>query len=633
MKSNTKAQLSVLILFFTLIGGCIQENPNLVNPQEVKFTVKARFLNLAADRGARILKYDSETETESVEFASLSKSSIPPADSVFMEVWKNGSLEFDSQTKVKFGRYTNNVFIALPSPRNAERNKPVDTLLTLSSFYTIYPLEIEAWLKVFNAYPDSTVTFTITQGCPNGSAIASSIGYRSQSSSKEIRSGVIPFSLVKNSSTGSELINLYSIELKTDGQYAIIISEDANGNIKPLLLDELDSTASALKEIPIIAERETQVRAVNFSKNTIDVRKEPYDDIALGLSPLMISPYATLSACGALTADTIATYIGGGISSDTLVSLDVSKKYTVLVFDSSPTETLTLMASPPVINEALGNRAIIRGVHGAYLTKGALVSVGARNDATKTDGYNSGQLLANDLLFGEITEPVIVTPGYLPLTMFSSEPPKEMLYCCYSYVEPGKNYLLVITANANGPYLTLIEEGNENETITALPQGVLSSFVHATPGIDSLRLSAEPALSSIKMFYGSTLATVLPPESNLVSFNSTNVNVNLSLGKRLLVISAGNQDGIETMFLSSDPMGADKYSFKRRFINACKEAPELMIVSSTFTSNDTLVRNLPYLSVDNVGTENRETKKSYYFVNSTTDKLLDRFQEIYMSLG
>jgi hypothetical protein len=111
--------------------------------------------------------------------------------------------------------------------------------------------------------------------------------------------------------------------------------------------------------------------------------------------------------------------------------------------------------------------------------------------------------------------------------------------------------------------------------ITALPQGVLSSFVHATPGIDSLRLSAEPALSSIKMFYGSTLATVLPPESNLVSFNSTNVNVNLSLGKRLLVISAGNQDGIETMFLSSDPMGADKYSFKRSSSTLAKKLPNL----------------------------------------------------------
>lgn len=55
MKKTNNTLYTFFIALLMLASGCIQENPDLVNPPLVVETVNARFFNLAQDEQARSL--------------------------------------------------------------------------------------------------------------------------------------------------------------------------------------------------------------------------------------------------------------------------------------------------------------------------------------------------------------------------------------------------------------------------------------------------------------------------------------------------------------------------------------------------------------------------------------------------
>ena len=117
----------------------------------------------------------------------------------------------------------------------------------------------------------------------------------------------------------------------------------------------------------------------------------------------------------------------------------------------------------------------------------------------------------------------------------------------------------------------IIEDSEVNKQISPLETGVFTQFTHFIPGIQSAYLQIPGVLTNAKLFYTSTLATVLPARNNSLSFNNTSFNFSSDIQNRDLIIAAGSQTQTDIFSVKSPPMEYDDGSSKERVINACKE--------------------------------------------------------------
>ena len=354
-----------LVLMIVMLTGCINENPELVNPQPIRNSVHVRFINLSGDFEKRAIEYNKTTKSTAIDFSTTTKAEMPAADSVFAVILKNDAEDYAAKSRIKFYRNTIYSLVALPKQDSATNYRPVDSIIVLSSVVGMSQKLISAWVQVINAVPDTNATYSITIGCQNGTAIASGVGYRSQSGITEVRSGSMTVTLIKNKYGLQEPLDLYHINLTTNGQYGLIVTRNSLGNEELKLLDHFDTTVNALKSIEKVSERQTFIRAINLSSSSVDVVKEPGDIIATSLPSGQIGAYASLTACTSTLSDTLATVISSTTSSRCGISLDVSQRYTVFSFDSvNSGSTATVAVKPVQIDEALAGRAIIRVIHG-----------------------------------------------------------------------------------------------------------------------------------------------------------------------------------------------------------------------------------------------------------------------------
>jgi hypothetical protein len=626
MKIIQIAGFLILILF----SGCIQENPNLVNPPPFRESVTIKFLNLSSDKNPRTLEMNNTKSIPDAQFGVIPKAVNPPADSAQVSILKGNVVDFKLFTKIKFSRATDYTLIALPSPHGAARNRAVDTILMLSTMVQI-PLVQMSWINVFNAFPDSTISYNVNIGCPSGQALANSITYRSQTSLIEIRSGSVPISLIRKSANGDSLIHLYQITLKENRQYTLIILDNGSGSEELKMIDQFDTTAQALKTLPVIPERITRIRAINFTSSNVDVFKQFGDYIATSLHPDSISKYKSLTTCDSSSADVILS-IKNGDTSRALVSLDVLENYTAMVFDSSANSTITIMTQPLHLNQNTTGKAIIRIVNGDSRYSGISVSMGAKDDTTYAR-FSSGLVFAKELLFGNISSPTIISPGITPITIFTSSEPSILLFATLANVEADKSYLLILSDDINGGLkATFIEDAEENHPISLMQEGVFAEFVHALPGLDTLGFAVSPVLSNAKLYFSGSLATVLPEGSNTAYFNGKDITFTATKNDRVLIVAAGDITNIEPIAFVSPSMGADRTKFYRRFINACKEAPFISVRLDS-DSGAVIASRIAYKTASTPEMVNQELKFSLFFKDSDKDVTLQRIEDIYLSFG
>jgi hypothetical protein len=620
------------LLILILLSACIQENPNLVNPPPFRESVTIKFLNLSSDKSPRTLVLNKTKSIIDAPFSVIPKAINPPADSAQISIEKGTIVDFTLSVSVKFSRATDYTLIALPSPYGAARKRQVDTILMLSTMVQI-PLVQMAWINVFNAFPDSSVSYNVTIGCPSGQALANSITYRSQTALAQIRSGSVPISLIRKGANGDSLIHLYQINLTENRQYSLIILDNGYGSEELKMIDQFDTTAQALHTLPIISDRITRIRAINFASSNVDIVKRHGDYIASSIQSNYISEYKSLTTCDSSIADEILTIKNGDTASRAFVSLDVLENYTALVFDSSTNSIFTLITKPLHLTQNTNDSAIVRVVNGDSRYSGITVSLGASDDFRQYNRFSSGSVLAKELLFGNISNPAIVAPGITPITIFTSSEPSKLLFATLANLQANKSYLLIVTHDLNeGLKTTLIEDSEENHPVNLLQEGVFTEFVHAVPGMDTISLAVSPVLTNALLFYSGSLATVLPEGSNTIYFNGHDITFTATKNDRVLIIAAGNLNNIDIIPLISPSMGAGSTNFYRRFINACQDAPFISVNLDSETDN-LIASRVAYQSASTPEMVNQELKFSLFFKDSDKDSTLRRIEDIYLSFG
>ncbi|MCL5991308.1 MAG: DUF4397 domain-containing protein [Bacteroidetes bacterium] len=634
---NKKILKYSLLLFLIAVIGCIDENPDLLNPPPQSATMYVRFINLAAADKLK-LSLNGAVESGLTEYAACSDTLHPPADSAIAAITLEDSTIYKKKNKVRFILNTYYSLFALPpAPSDSTYpNNKVDSIISIGTISSFTGRYNTAYIKVLNANPDTTYRFSVILGCPNGKPIVQNLRYRSVGTPIELPAGNEAISVLTETFGNTPDINLYKLHFDAGGQYTIIIYRLNSGKPDLLLLDEFGGL-KALSEVDSVPKNEkfANVRTINFSSQPVTVKKMPDETVATDVLADYITSYSNITACGSQSSDTFTSLIGSEEKSYASVSLEVLKNFTIAVFDSANFPAKLTIAIPPVrLGEPLNGRAAIRVINSSVNYPGFTLSVGAMDDNKSSTGFRSGELISPAIKYGEISQFVMIPSGFVPLSVYTTEDPTRLIYNTLTEMKPDKNYLIFILDDPSNPgkiKLSLVEENDVGKSPAYLTEGAFTQVVHLLPDAETITVAIPPVLSKAMLYLSGSLATVMNGGNANITISGSQLNINVDVAKRNLIIATGNSQSKDLLVFQYSPLTIEKDNYKRRFINACKEFPAVHVALNCDTCF--IARDIQYGSASPLDVVTLERTSSFMFVNPADSTVIKRIDGLSLPFG
>jgi hypothetical protein len=620
-----------------MIMSCAEENPDLVNPPSQAETVTIRLFNLADDFQERQLQIDTRS-TNSTLHSRVSDAITPPLDSGIVSLLKSGNPEIKINQKMKFARNAAYTFISLPSPYGSPNYRPVDTVFYVQTVTSTDETSLDGVVKFFNAYPDSTRAYSLRYGCPNGALLAVPQAYKYQSVPIYLRYGEQAVSIVRHTYQGESLLGVYSINITALGQYVLIVHDDGSGQEKVSFINQFEKSSNAISSPTTLTDRVAYLRMMNFSASNVMVIKNPSEVIETDLSQNYVSSFKEMSACVNEYKDVITVTDPGGntIYTQDSISFGVLNKYTIGIFDSASKPAAKMIFALPVFMAPVkSGYSRIRVMNGLYKYDAVSLTLGSRENTTSSKGYSSGEILARNLRYGEVSEPVDLISGNLPIYTVTDIGYPLMLSTSIGRVESGKSYILVVRLDANQKtLLSLVEDETSNFNAVNTVEGVSIQVTHAFPGLDQATISLPGVINSASQYYASTIATVVPEGNYIMNFNGISEEIVSAIGDRINIIAYSDNDVLALFKHMAPPMGADESNFRRRFLNLSRDVKYLDVRDDIKdTVRWPIVRGLEFGYFSDNLSETLERRISLFFIDQPTFYILERMDDINQPRG
>ena len=622
-----------------ILLSCASEDPNLVNPKLPNQTIRVRFFNLAKDKLPRTLVLSSDTKTQSTPYNTISLPVMPPPlDSVYVASELNGTQDYQLPRRQRLIRDTKYIFFGL-SKANSVKN--LDTIIVNTTTYTPLKDKNNCFISMINLDPDTTRTYSLVMGCSNGPSLFQYIRYLQSSIDFETIPVEMPVSIIKTINGVTTNVGLYNLQLFKGGEFLIVITDSTDNSVK--MINKQDTTINALTTLTPNNNKQAYIRTINFSSSDITITKYPNDTINSKVSSGNISDYNVVSTCTSPTIDSLIITSSGSYLNSATTSLIVNSRYSLVVFDSANVKgKLSLIVPPKTLTTPLGDSAMIRVINacpGPDLT----LSMGARDSKilkpsdSLNPGFVSGEFLTNKISYGKISNAVYLPSGRAPLTLFTASQPNQLLQTAIGQLKAGSQYIAIITKDASSNYqISLIEDGDVSKGISSLENGAFLQIANLTPGSLSHLITIPGVLSSSKLYYGNSLATVVPIGQVTIQSDNITANYQSFKDKREIAVIAGTAMLPEFLLFESNPPAYNYSQFDRRVFNAAKDAPsiDLTYMSKEVDPNvPNYATNVVYGGVVLCPSSNIERKSAYFFYTSGTKELLLQVNDIAMVLG
>ncbi|HYF03183.1 MAG TPA: DUF4397 domain-containing protein [Patescibacteria group bacterium] len=634
-KNSFLAPVIILFAFMLLLmAGCADENPDLVNPRGGNDSINVRFVNLASDGLPRTFALEGIAGLP-VAYGQTSALQRSGSDSGSVTVSQSGTVNFQTGNKIIFGKNTVQTIVALPSGDSA-----VGRIVALSTPYVQPTNTHNAFVRFFNAVYDTTRTYSIRIGCPNGEMFGAQMQFGSAGLLAELPPGETVISVLSREvgfmSENETIIGTFKFTVESRRSYTIIAFKKA-GQPEILLLDELDNSTQSIKAATRVTENTVEIRTINFSQSPVDISNQTKKTIASGITSGFVGRYESIITCDATGADSLSIFASGqsAASGRIITSLDILKKYSIIVLDSGAAQANYTILVPPVKNfSGPVGTAMIRVVNATTQHRNITVSLGAQNDSSAS-GYRSGGTIAASLLKGRSSEAVSVPAGSTPFTVFTSAQPAQLLFAAASSLEAGQEYLLIVKNTSYGNVQAVLLKSTEQlQNVELMPNGSFVQIVHAVPGAEQLHVSIGTSLSSGRIFYRGSLATVIAEGTTEVRAGNVTKNITAHADSSLLLVVAGTAEVPEIMVFSKSNRPVQAGTLERRVIHAAKELGTFSVFANdTVPWAERLAENVSYGQASEFQWINTERRLSLIFWNPETRDIYLRTENINFPLG
>lgn len=612
---------SLLATLILVLASCASEDPSIVNPPPGNANVGVRFFNLIPDNKDRKLVMEQGYQTLAIPSGAFSATVNAPSDSSFVEILAGSTTEYRSPSRVRFTRQSVYDIIAVPSVQDPAA---FDTIMVSNANRSLTTIPV-AQVRVINAVPDTTFTLDVRSGCPNGPAITSSpTRFREASLYRELPPGLNVFSIQKVTPSGTSIIGTFESVLKEYTPYTILYYLDPGGNgANVILFDESDLTTGATRPLTPVLASNADVRVFNVGPSSVDVKiRKSGQVLASGLVQENLGAYNLVPACEQQEPDVFeATFADGSTATDS-TSLTVRGRYTLITSDTNGTGTMVVVPPPGAVYGSAG-LSVIRVVHAADRPGGVAVAVGARTNASNINGFSAGTTLTQDIRFGMISSPVILTPGETPITVTTSGAPTSMISIRTSVLEANRSYMLVLSTAPDGTLRTyLIDETDQPGQQQEIDRASLLRFVNGTPINGSSVSSIGTVVNNARIYYRNSLTTTVPLGGVSVLSGNASVTTTAADGKRALEIFTVHGSTDKIIDIVSDPLRQQAGVSDRRVINVTADVPMVSIAYDTsYKSNPDVphvAKNVGFGEVSATHVLERDQRGSMYVYDSNT---------------
>lgn len=620
--------LSALAAAFVLIlAGCASEDPNLVNPPPDANRVGLRLFNFVPDGFARTMTLEMNIATASVPAGSFSAVVNSPGDSSRITITRGATEEYTSGSRFRFTREQIVDVFAMP---RANATMPAFDTIMMQTANTVLITTSNANLRLVNAFPDTTVSFVLRLGCPNGAVFPVSLGessvrFSTSSLYGEIPPGLAVFSIIEKSILGERTVGIVQFDAARTTPYSLILHAIDPSMRDPviMLLEESDLTANAQRTLLPVVSRTGYMRVLNVSSSAVLAKRVSTGQIlASNLAFRGLSKISEVPTCESYEADKFEVTFGGGQSDTDSVSLNVRKNYTLIAADSG-SSTTTIMVLPAQAPDDAATRTVLRVVHAASKSGKVNVSIAARTDGTSSTNVSSGYTASRNLEFKSISEPASVASGELPITITTAGTPTAILELVRATVEVGHSYLLVLRdKDGGGIEALLIDDTAEDQLIPTLEEAVMLRFVNGSPAEEFEMASIGMVVDNAKVYYRNSLSTCVRIGPTPVLAGGVTVNADPVFGMRTLCIYAEGNGVPGISLITTPPLSTVVGQSERRVINA---TADVAFVSCAYDSIPSQTPGAERMA-DNVGYGlwstpdriTRERRGTFFFYDSNT---------------
>ncbi|MCX7930745.1 MAG: DUF4397 domain-containing protein [Chlorobi bacterium] len=586
--SYTTIYCSALVLLLAAaLAGCEKESWDLVSPPPNADSIMVRLVNLASDGQPYALQLDAVVSTARTQLTPPMECSplvASPSDSAFIRVLdQSGRTIRDAFARTRFIKRTTETFVLLSSPSGSPRQQSVDTLVRLVTNPMPLPQPGRAMFRFFCAVPDTTVTFELRLGCPSGEVFDRQ-SYRGSSTPREIPAGEVVVSCLR----GSEPLAIVRGTIRDRGFTTIIVT-GTPVNVRVFLLDELDPTPGALKELlPVpLAERTAQVRWLNVSHYGFDsIRIASVGIVARQGISQYLSAYQQIPACTDMLSDTVVLY-SNGIAQDAVpISLEVGCRYTLIVFDAPnfgvPASRVAVVVKnrTTITSDSSEWRVLNASSTGSVVT----AFLGARLDGRGV--YHNGENLASALDDGALSQAVRLPVGTMPIIVRTGVP-ERIAAVTVDTAFSSRQYTLIVASSGNGNnVLYSIADDDAEGTITPLAGGAYVQIVNAVADRALLTCSIEGVVRRTGLSPTNLVATILPPGMHTLSVGNIRRQLVFDPDRVVTVIAAGSGQSPNLIVLDSASLQPRISVARVRCINAAPDVAGLRVARDQLVSLD-----------------------------------------------
>ena len=620
-----KKLFTILIGSFVIfLTSCIEEDPQLVNPPSKADKIFIRYINLSGDYQVKKMSFDNGISTNMVNYSKSTVAANPPADSSHISIINiNNQTEYKTSRLLKFSPNIYYSYVSLPGPLSQGNPKPTDTIFTITSSLAMPHNTTDAYIKLVNLYPDSLKTFSLMLGCPSSTPLFSGLRYMQQTSPSFVRTGLVAFSIVSFKESIPEIVGTYSLQTKERGQYAVVIGKNQSDGIGVYTLDELDLTTNSFKDAPIIDMKYTNLKSINVSNKEISVIHNSSNAISQNQPLEWISKNNQIVACESQSKDTIAILSENQVVSNITYSFEVLENYLLVVADSGKKLASKSVILPPTRISNYNNKALIRVVNLAWDFQNIDVSIGSRQDKSSGLGYSSGNALVKNLEYGKYSEPILINEGSIPLSIFTSFEPSEMLDNSNSYMNKNKEYLLIVSQNQKGELLKyMIDTELEDTHFQSNEKTSFVQILNAVTDVDLVNISINNDIENGKLFYTNVLATNLLYPNNNITVKSDKseigITINPKIEHRYTLILTGTSSNLDYVLLENKIEKSNAFFAQIRFINTIQDIPQISIVEKI--KDTSVIAILPYKEYTFYNNLDKIKRYTYYFFDNQTMK-------------
>lgn len=554
----------VLLLLVVVLASCASEDPSILDPPPNSTAIRLRFMNMVPDATSRRLLLERGFQSTEIPPGGIAPTVSAPTDSSLVTILAGGTTEFASERRYSFVRNTIANVVAMGTG-------PADSAVVHTVILPLTGAAVSS-VRVANMVPDTTLTYDVHLGCPSGRLLnTTSVSYGRTSLYADVTPGQAVLSLIERSALGERTLGLFECDLVAYRPYAIYIHR-SRGMADPqvVLLDETDTSASAMRPLLPVTERVGEARLFNLASSAASARLTASGQtLATGVASQSVSAYVTVPTCVSLAADLFEVTVQDGRSTTDSTVFSVRRRSTIITCDSGA--GIRSIVVPPSDGAIGAGRARIRVVHASALHAKLVMSVGGRSDAQARNGLTAGITLTRDLAFGEISGQIEINAGEVPLTVTTATTPTTMLHVTRTNVEAGRDYLLVIGHDGTSMRTWVLEDDAQATTVQPSEQAVFLRFVNGISGTVPATVTIGTVVQDDTVYYRNSVATSVAAGGAVVRANGAQRTVPTTVSERTLVIAAERNGTTDLLSVTSAPLTTLRGQSERRVVNATKD--------------------------------------------------------------